>query len=29
VDWDQNGIPDLLIGGEDGVLYYKRNPRGQ
>lgn len=27
VDWDQNGIPDLLIGGEDGFLYYKKNPR--
>jgi hypothetical protein len=27
VDWDQNGIPDLLIGAEDGFLYYKRNPR--
>lgn len=29
VDWDGNGIPDLLIGGEDGVLYYKRNSRAQ
>lgn len=27
VDWNQNGIPDLLIGGEDGFLYYKQNPR--
>jgi len=27
VDWDQNGIPDLLVGAEDGRLYYKRNPR--
>ena len=27
VDWDKNGIPDLLVGGEDGYLYYKRNPR--
>jgi hypothetical protein len=27
VDWDQNGIPDLLVGAEDGHLYYKRNPR--
>lgn len=27
VDWNQNGIPDLLIGAEDGFLYYKSNPR--
>lgn len=27
VDLNQNGIPDLLIGGEDGFLYYKNNPR--
>ena len=27
VDWDKNGIPDLLVGAEDGRLYYKRNPR--
>lgn len=27
VDWNQNGIPDLLIGAEDGFLYYKPNPR--
>lgn len=26
VDWDRNGIPDLLIGAEDGFLYYLRNP---
>ena len=26
VDWDQNGKPDLLIGGEDGFLYYMKNP---
>ena len=25
VDWDNNGIPDLLIGAEDGFLYYKKN----
>ena len=27
VDWDANGIPDLLVGAEDGYLYYKQNPR--
>ena len=27
VDWDKNGIPDLLIGAEDGRFYYKKNPR--
>ena len=27
VDWDNNGIPDLLVGAEDGRLYYKKNPR--
>lgn len=27
VDWDKNGVPDLLIGGEDGHFYYLRNPR--
>lgn len=26
VDWDKNGIPDLLIGAEDGCFYYLRNP---
>jgi hypothetical protein len=29
VDWDKNGIPDLLIGAEDGILYHKTNPRGE
>ncbi|MGD9855384.1 MAG: exo-alpha-sialidase, partial [Planctomycetaceae bacterium] len=29
VDWDKNGIPDLLVGAEDGFLYYKKNPRAQ
>jgi hypothetical protein len=29
VDWDENGIPDLLIGAEDGILYHKTNPRGE
>jgi hypothetical protein len=27
VDWDRNGIPDLLIGAEDGFFYYLKNPR--
>ena len=26
VDWDDNGIPDLLVGAEDGFLYYLENP---
>ncbi|MHC4623997.1 MAG: FG-GAP-like repeat-containing protein [Planctomycetota bacterium] len=26
VDWNRNGIPDLLVGAEDGFLYYMRNP---
>jgi len=29
VDFDNNGIPDLLIGAEDGRLYYKPNPRAK
>lgn len=27
VDWNQDGVPDLLIGAEDGHFYYRRNPR--
>jgi hypothetical protein len=27
VDWDKNNIPDLLIGAEDGMFYYLKNPR--
>ncbi len=27
VDWDRNGVPDLVIGAEDGFLYYLKNPR--
>jgi hypothetical protein len=27
VDWDGNGIPDLLIGAEDGYFYHVKNPR--
>ncbi len=26
VDWDQNGVPDLLVGAEDGHFYYLKNP---
>lgn len=26
VDWNRNGIPDLLIGAEDGFFYYMKNP---
>ncbi|MHC4657919.1 MAG: hypothetical protein ACYS83_01915 [Planctomycetota bacterium] len=26
VDWDNNSIPDLLVGAEDGYLYYMKNP---
>ena len=25
VDWDKNGVPDLVIGAEDGFFYYLRN----
>ena len=25
VDWDKNGVPDLVIGAEDGFLYYLKN----
>lgn len=27
VDWDRDGVRDLLVGAEDGCFYYKRNPR--
>ena len=26
VDWNKDGIPDLLVGAEDGFFYYMRNP---
>ena len=26
VDWDQDGSPDLVIGAEDGFLYFMKNP---
>ncbi len=29
VDWDKNGIPDLLLGAEDGYFYYLKNPRAK
>lgn len=29
IDLDNNGIPDLLIGAEDGLFYYKKNPRAE
>ena len=27
VDWNGDGVPDMLVGAEDGFLYYGRNPR--
>jgi len=29
VDWEKDGIPDLLLGAEDGFFYYFRNTRSQ
>jgi hypothetical protein len=29
VDWDKDGVPDLLIGAEDGFFYLHRNPRSR
>ena len=26
VDWNRDGIPDLLAGAEDGRFYYLKNP---
>jgi hypothetical protein len=26
VDWNKDGIPDLLVGAEDGHFYYMVNP---
>jgi hypothetical protein len=28
-DWDRDGVPDLLVGAEDGHLYHLRNPRAK
>ncbi|MHC4496303.1 MAG: hypothetical protein ACYSYM_10830, partial [Planctomycetota bacterium] len=25
VDWDKDGVPDLLVGAEDGLFYYMKN----
>lgn len=27
VDWNRDGVPDLVVGAEDGRLYYVKNPR--
>ncbi|NOZ56889.1 MAG: hypothetical protein GXO73_08915, partial [Calditrichaeota bacterium] len=27
VDWNRDGVPDLLVGAEDGHFYYAVNPR--
>ncbi|MBN2291893.1 MAG: VCBS repeat-containing protein, partial [Pirellulales bacterium] len=27
VDWDNDGVPELVVGGEDGHLYYMKNPK--
>ncbi|RLD70545.1 MAG: VCBS repeat-containing protein, partial [Bacteroidetes bacterium] len=29
VDWNRNGIPDLLIGAEDGYFYFLHNPKNK
>jgi len=29
VDWDGDGVPDLLCGAEDGHFYFLKNPRSQ
>ena len=29
VDWNKDGIPDLLVGAEDGFFYYMKNPNSK
>jgi hypothetical protein len=29
VDWNKDGVPDLLVGAEDGFLYYMENPHSR
>jgi hypothetical protein len=29
VDWNEDGIPDLLVGAEDGFFYYLKNPNSK
>ena len=29
VDWNRNGVPDLLAGAEDGFFYYLKNPHSR
>jgi hypothetical protein len=29
VDWDKDGLADLLVGAEDGFFYYMKNPRSR
>ena len=29
VDWNRDGVPDLLVGAEDGFLYYLKNPHSK
>jgi hypothetical protein len=29
VDWNRDGVPDPVIGAEDGFLYYMRRPKGE
>ena len=29
VDWNADGVPDLLVGAEDGFFYYMKNPKAK